>query len=217
MAYKRRRTTKRRYVRKRPRRYKRRYRRVRRSRQKYYHFRRAATVTGIVTSTTGPETVGSGSFALSQVFTAGEFTNLFDAYRINCVVLKIVPDQGNPIGGVWTNQPITPNTGQFHWCYDYNDNALPTIAQIAEYSSYKTTPANRSITIKLYPKPTMIVYNGGVTNGYAQPKKMWLDMGSPSIPHYVIKFGWDNFNWPAGQARGYRIRPIYYLSFKGAK
>nr|QTE03422.1 MAG: capsid protein [Phoenicopteridae CRESS-DNA-virus sp.] len=220
MAYKRKRryTRRKSYRRKTPRRYKRSYRRVRRSRTKYYHFKRAAQVS-VVTTVATFDFIGAAFFRLSDVFGASEFTGLFDSYKINCVVLKIIPDQGPKLDGAWTvrTPPIMYNP-QFHWALDYNDNTPVNTNVLVEYQTYKTTPFTRPITIKLYPRSSSPVYNNAVTTGYAiSPRGQWIDISSPNVGHYAMKFAVDNMNHSQSQIVNFKIRPIYYLSFKGVK
>lgn len=105
---------------------------------------------------------------------------------------------------------------QLHWCYDYNDGNPIPIAQIAEYQNYKTTPFNRPVTIKVYPRTSVSIYAGTFANSYmVGPRKSWIDINSPGASHYGLKFGVDN--WAGSQTKSFKIRPFYYLSFKTTK
>nr|QTE03412.1 MAG: capsid protein [Phoenicopteridae CRESS-DNA-virus sp.] len=220
MAYKRKRRTYRRktYRRKTPRRYKRSFRRKGRNSPKLFHVKRAGQVS-VVTTTATIDYTASGFFRLSDVFASTDFTGLFDHYRINCVVLKFIPDQGGHPDGSWSNRtpPVMYNP-QFHWAIDYNDNNPVPTNQLVEYQSYKTRPFTRPITIKVFPRASQPIWISSISTGYASAaRKTWIDTASANVGHYAIKFAVDNFNHPQSQIMNFKIRPIYYISFKGVK
>ena len=178
--------------------------------------RRAAQTIVIATTAGSGEFDGSISFALNDVFTASDFTGLFDHYRINCVVCKFVLDFA---------QIVTSNTDpsannlfvpQFHYAIDNNDNNTATVAALVDYEGYHSTRFTRPISVKIYPKPSVALYNNPTTTGYGTPKgKQWVDIGSPNIPHYGIKYCIDNYY--TSQIVRFKVRRTYYFSVKSMK
>lgn len=193
----------RRYYR-RPKRY---VRRFKRSNRKYHHFKRAAGVTSFqfACSAGNPEATGVATFALNQVFSSSEFSTLFDAYRINCVVLKIYPDYGTYSGSGTLNP-------QWHVCNDYDDNSTPTVSQIIDYESYRTfkIEPGKTKVFKIYPACAMAAYRSGASWGFTSKRKQWIDMVQTDVPHYGFKFAVDTGT--SGVTYQWRIRPFYYFS-----
>lgn len=149
------------------------------------------------------------SFTLSQLPNVGEFTTLFDTYRINKIVLTIEP-------AMESNQMTSPQLISRKWLrvvHDYDDaNVLANENQYFEYANMKSYDCLKAAKIVLYPKIARQIFNGALTTAYGQEGKVWLDSASPDVPHYGIKMfipalGIDN-------SFQFRVRATYYISCK---
>lgn len=208
----------RRYYRRRSKRtYRRRNRRLYRKRSNVHHFRRSAAVAVISTPTTDPEFNGASTFRLTDVFGNTEFTSLFEYYRLNCVVLRFIPDFNlftQSTGGSSLGQAVP----QLHVAWDYSNGTNADVTELVQYESYKTMRFNRTYTFKVYPRTSTEIYQSAASTSYGLGRKnMWLHADNPSIPHYGFKFAVDNYNQSGGQAVNFKIRPFYYFSLKHVK
>ena len=75
------------------------------------------------------------SFNLSQLPNYTDFTNLYDQYRINKIVFKIIPkfSEASINAGTANNA----NLAQIHSVIDYDDAVTPTaLSDLVQYQSY---------------------------------------------------------------------------------
>lgn len=195
----------------------RRYRRTGRRSGRVLHIKRAANVTVVTTTAGSVEYNGAAQFALSDTFNVSEFTSLFDQYRLNCVLLKFIPDyqlENTQTGGNIQNVP------HLHWVIDSTDATVEPVASLVQYQRYHVTRFNRIVTIKLYPRFSMEIYKSPTNTSYGMgSRKVWLDCTSSGagVPHYGIKFAVDNMQFGASQVVNFKIRPIYYFSLRTSK
>lgn len=112
-----------------------------------------------------------------------EFTNLYDMYRINKIVVKLIPkvsETGMVLGATNNSAGI-----QLHSAIDYDDSTAPTnIAQLCQYSTYKMTRGHNIHTRVFVPKCEM---SAGGTANVAPKAYQWLDTAHPDIPHFGMK------------------------------
>lgn len=154
------------------------------------------------------------AFSIAPIPSVSEYTNLWDQYKINCVVVKFRwSNQARELGDIQHPVPV------FHYAIDYNDDATPTtpneLTQYQNYRSFQLANA-KEYKIKLYPKSQSMTYKSAVTTGYS-PKKQWINTSDPTVPHYGLKFAIDG-----SQAGGIgenalgvlEFQTKYYLSFK---
>lgn len=145
----------------------------------------------------GNITVASGTssvtFAYSFTLTnmcpnRSEFSELFDQYRLRCIVWKmrmIQPPEANN----------TPTTLQYYpdayVTVDHDDANQPAdVEEVMQYGKVKSgiLYPNKWFKYKCYPTPNTPVYQGLVSSGYAKASnKLWLDLASPGISYYGIK------------------------------
>lgn len=148
------------------------------------------------------------SYNLSSIPGYINFTNLFDQYRINLIVLKFwlrieLPD---------ATTDVIP---KLFYAKDYNDVNTPTsIAEVRQYSNHKCVKLStyRPVVVKLRPATLSLIYNG-LTSAYSSNWRKWLQTTAASVPHYGLKCAIDLL--PVGQAVD--VEATYYMSFKNAK
>lgn len=178
--------------------------------------RPASSGTLVITDGAGTgQNVGAWSFQLNQVVNYTELTNLFDNYKINCVVIKFW----------WHQQPSTVEnnlvaTPIMHWAVDTNDVTLPTLAALKQYSTYRVHQFKDAgcYTIKIYPKAQGVMYRTAIAVAYG-PKKMWIASTYSDVPHYGFKFFIDGSQTASGgtgnqDIGGLTYELTYYVAVK---
>lgn len=160
-------------------------------------------------TTSNPSSNGF-AFTLNNLPDASDFQNLFDSYRINKIVVKIIPKvseyTGLPNAGV--NNAMLPT---IHSVVDYDDSTAPTsISQLAQYDTYRSTRGIREHTRVFVPK---VELQGGTS--IALPKSyQWIDTDNIDVPHRGLKI------WITGPAIGtntsqyFDLKVTVYASFK---
>lgn len=149
-------------------------------------------------------------FKLSSVVDSGDFTNLYDRYKINGVRLKIMYQADSASVGGLGVLPI------FNYCADYDDatvpSALNTVQTKLRARSVVLT-ANKPVSIYLKPKVATAMYQSLLT-GYAVTKAPFINSTYPDVQHYGLKTWINNFYAPAGANNQITIQATYYLSCK---
>jgi len=160
-----------------------------------------------------PSTGFAYQFQLNQLPNYQEFTALFDAYRINCVVLRMTPMNTVFKGNTDANNENTPTV---YAAIDYNNADSPTSAdEMKQYANVLVFPMYQSRNFKIRPRLAIPVYRPGATAAYIQQPKQWIDCNYADVPHYGLRV-WVE----AGQARNaFRttIECTYYMTFRNLK
>lgn len=156
------------------------------------------------------------SFKLDNVVNPSDFTNLYDMYKINKVVLYLEPTSNQ------TNAPnAAPTNVSIRVVHDYNDaNPLTQEDDYLEYSNCKSYRPIRSgaIRITLYPKINNTVENAGGTNAFTSfaSNKVWLNIADDEVPHFGIKM-FIPANITTVNSTIFKVRAKFHLSFKNSK
>lgn len=211
-AYRRRTTRRKSTMRRRPRRILRRslYNRRVKTNPRVHHFKRTVILTGINTAIT--TTFGVQSFSLNQLPDFTEFQNLYDQFRINKVVWKLVPNVNSAESGAAQKLP------QVHSVCDYNDSTAPTtLDELIQYNNYRMTMGSRIHNRKLTPAFLDNVYVTTATQRAGNPNyKQWLSTSnSTDVPHHGIKYAIGAT--AAASAITYTPYLTFYLSCKAVK
>lgn len=175
-----------------------------------YHFKRKLFLQdGISIPSTAPWSYAY-QFRLMDLPNYTEYTALYDQYRINKIVLKLIPKytESTVQAGATTNNAIMQ---QVHSAIDYDDLSYPTgISQLCEFQTHKMTRGNQVHTRVLVPQCQINVGNLGA----AAPKaKQWLDCDQPGLSHRGVKVFIPNPT-PANTTVYYDVEMTYYVSFK---
>lgn len=175
---------------------------------KIHYFKRTAYYSGFVTGSTVIDTLGSLIFQLQNVPNSGEFTALFDQYKINGVKVVFMPRANS--SEVGTNQGLI----KFFSAIDYDDNTAPTsINDLLQYENMKCTNTSKDHKRYLRPKIAREIYNSVTTTAYG-PTSGWIDCTNAAVPHYGIKYALQQL--PSG-AQSMDIKVTYYLAFKNVR
>lgn len=135
------------------------------------------------TGSAGVPTLAGLSFNLSSMPNASEFSNLFDSYRINKIVVKIIPK-------ITETSTVLASTGnsalpQIHSALDFNDSIAPTsLAQLTQYSTHKMTRGNMVHTRVFTP---CVELSANATANTAPKSYQWLDTSHLDIAHLGMK------------------------------
>jgi len=204
MAYRRRKTyRKKRYTR----RYKRRY--IRKSRynkrgQKLYLYKRFLDF-GELTISNTINTYTAYNFSLNDVPNFSEFTSLYDMYKINCVKLTFLPQQTQSISIGSINNPNA--SSRFFSVIDYNDGLAPSsIDELRQYQSCRMTSILRPHKRVIF-KPKILD-----TNGFSISP--WMSTASPSANYFGLKVAVEPMDSTSTLSMTYTVEAKYYMSFK---
>lgn len=173
-----------------------------------YHFKRKLFLQDyLAVSTT--QAAGAIQFALIDLPGYTDFTNLYDMYRFNKVVFKLIPKY-TEVSLVPGSTTQNANLQQIHSVIDYDDAVSPaSINQLTQYQSHKMTRGNKIHTRVLIPKCQTTV-----SGASAAPKsKQWLDCDQNSLAHRGIKFIVPTAG-TANTTLYYDLELTYYMSFK---
>jgi len=186
-----------------------------------YRIKRIATGTTSqyqINSSGAGNTYRAWSFSLDQVPNPSEFTNLFDSYKIDKVVVKfqavgvqqISSEYSNGAGAV-SYQPRT------YTAVDYDDDTVPTaLTELTQYSNCKQRLAGRNFSITIRPKVAVQVYRSAVLTAYANPDKtVKLDCAYSDVPHFGLKFAMTQTS--TNNQFNYDVSMEYYCSFYGIR
>jgi hypothetical protein len=138
------------------------------------------TINFITTSVTVP-VFANVAWALNNFPDYTAYTTLFDQYRISEVEVWIIPKSAY-------SSSSTVDYGLMTSCIDYDDQSnLATIADGLAHTNSITTSGNQLHYHRFKPKIAIAAYGGSLFTSFANANPMWLDCGSPGIPHYGIK------------------------------
>lgn len=168
-------------------------------------FKRSVYLKAAYTSSTLADSNFGKQFVLNDVPNVGEFTSLYDQYRILAVKVKLIPRASEAD----VSQQL-PNIGSV---IDYDDQtALTAINDYTQYQNFKMTRGNKIHSRYIKPRIAAEVFGGGVTTGF-MPTKGWLDVAYPAVPHYGMKI----YIQQTAVAQSYDALIDYYLAFKNVR
>lgn len=183
-------------------------RRPRRVRQPIHYFKRTAYYSGFIAGSTLVDVGGRLIGQLSQVPNFGEFTALFDQYKIMGMKFRFSPRANS--SEVGTNQGLI----KFMTAIDYDGvpagTPAPVMTDLLQYESLKVTSSNRDHVRYIKPRVASSVFNTALTSGYSA-RTAWLDCENTQVPHYGLSYVLQQL--PAG-TQSFDIQVTYYLAFK---
>lgn len=151
---------------------------------KVHHFKRTYAL-GAIQGAVG-DVLGAYSFRFDSLPNFAEFTNLFDFYRVNKIVVKFVPTANSSEVGQATTNPLT----QFHTVLDFNDGAVPaSLNALYEYGNWRMTRGSSIHTRIFTPAITQGLQEaGGAIVWGGQRYKAWISTDQPDILFYGLKY-----------------------------
>ncbi len=132
------------------------------------------------TQTALTNAVGAFSYSLSNLDQYTSFTGLFDQYRITKISIQFRP--------MFTN--FTPSSSTLvpliYTACDFDDDNNPTISGIKEYQNCQVHEYE-TFTHVFTPHAAIAAYSGSFTS-YANMAKPWIDVASPNVKHFGLKY-----------------------------
>lgn len=126
----------------------------------------------------------------------GEFTNLFDNYRIESVIMTFqLINNGNAFNNIGIDNATRNVTNWYPkmwYVRDYDGGTTETISSMKERQGVKcrVLQPNKIIKIKYIPRVRSLIYKTASTEGFA-PKRVRLDMADVTVPHYGLHVVYD--------------------------
>uniref|UniRef100_UPI004047F021 hypothetical protein n=1 Tax=Orrella sp. TaxID=1921583 RepID=UPI004047F021 len=173
----------------------------------------------IANTTSGP-VLGAIRFSLADCLNHTNFTNMFDQYRINTVVVKFIPHMTEMVNKPY-DDTTTPTSGgtipNLCVAVDRDDATVPaSYNELKARSKSRIVPATKPLTFKLRPSRLIATYDAGAANAYTvDVSKRWINSSSPNLNHFGLKYALEDSS-PAN-AYIYEVEIMYYLSFKDRK
>ena len=153
-------------------------------------------------------TFAAYNFSLSDLPNSTEFTSLYDMYKINCVVLRFIPQQTQSVSIGSINNPNA--SARFFSAIDYNDGAAPTsLDDLRQYQSCRMTPILRTHKRVVF-KPKILDSNGFSISP-------WMSTANPSTNYYGLKVAVEPMESTTTTTMTYTIEAKIYATFKQVK
>lgn len=192
------------------------------NRQGLFHVRQhinGSMINGL-TSRTITQTLLAQNFGLEFRFRDipqfGTFSNIWDQYRINKIVVTLMPMATvNPTGVV-----TTYNNGVIASVIDYDNGAqaLAALDQYEQFTNCKITPAVRTKPHTRIFRPRINIgaqNQGGSILAAVNKGGQWIDCSLPDIAHNGLKIYVDPYPFGnPGGAQTWQVFAKYYISFR---
>lgn len=151
----------------------------------------------------------SHSFSLNNVVGNGDFTTLFDRYKIVAVKYKIMFQCNTAAVNGSQVLPI------LHYVKDEDDVTIPTsLSSINQKALCKVRVMGATTMISYYIKPKVAkaVYQSALLTAYSVDKAPYINSSYNSAPHYGIKAWMNQVYAVAANNTAITIEPVYYIS-----
>lgn len=157
--------------------------------------------------------------AFTDMVQPGDFTSLFDQYRITKVVFKIQmmsnPDGFKQLNAV--NDNVNNWFPKLWYIVDHDGGPTETILSIKERQGVKCKilRPNKQIRIAFQPKCRTLTYSTPTSTGYA-PKNIKIDMSDINVEHYGLNLVFDSNGLDPLDAFPYKFiieRKLYFTCY----
>jgi len=160
---------------------------------------------GVLSSNTVADYFPAYNYALQYLTAYGEFTALFDQYRIVRVETTFMPTI-TELGslGTFVNSYLLT-------AIDYDDaNAYSSLNDAIQVATASITPLTKSVTRGFTPRVALAAYSGAFTSYAQAPPGQWIDCASPGVQHYGLKCAIPL----TGSLQTWRVLHRYFLEFR---
>lgn len=148
---------------------------------KPYRFVDQTEVTSI--NSAAISTYGAINITFGQFGDATPATLFFDQYRIALIEINFLPR-------VDVNVTPSTNPGQFYSVVDYDDSTVPgTVNVLQDYQNLIVTEGTKHHLHTFVPHVAVAAYAGAFTS-YMNVTAPWIDVASPNVQHYGVKYAW---------------------------
>jgi len=150
--------------------------------QVYRCYQSYAVANVLTTSVINP-LFGAQYFTVNSINQIGQLQQIFDQYRIEQVECWLIPK------GTTDNKQSTQEGALFYSVIDYDDAAPVTnIGLLQDFANVITSNLGMGHYRCFVPCAATAMYAGAFT-GFGNLEAPWIDMNSPAVQHYGIKFG----------------------------
>lgn len=147
---------------------------------------------------------------------SGEFTSLFDQYRIDRINLQLFFSAND--SNVTTPTSVLP---MVHIANDYNDTNNTSLTDIQQYPEMRTYQLGleKPVTWSFRPRVRLdVLTNTGITSSSAFSTTGWIDTSSPGIEHLGTKVYLNTMGRTTNLDIGNCVLMVSYdLSFRNVK
>lgn len=152
--------------------------------QIYSFFQTSHIANALVTSTLVSTFVGI-NFTMNLVDQVAALQAVFDQYRFNEIEVWIIPK------GSSDNKESSLMSSLLYSVIDYDDSAAPAnLAALTDFSNCVVSNIADGHYRHFRPHAAVAAY-AGAFNSYVNVESPWIDLNSPAVQHYGIKFGCD--------------------------
>lgn len=164
---------------------------------------------GTIASAALTNTYGAIQLSLDQLPSYTEFTNLFEEYKIDKIVLKFYPAQMTENdNGTAASTPI------FMYAIDKSDATAPaSLNEMYQYAGLKIVNVLKPFTFKFYPCWSQYAYTGGAS-GYGTARG-FLSCDYPAVKHYGVKYVMGLSG--VASSSGYNVFAVFHMAFRGIR
>lgn len=164
---------------------------------------------GFIHQTSAASLFGATMFKLDQVPDYAEFA-MYDQYKIAQIEVKFVPSFNSN-----TNDTTTQFTmPHLMTAIDMDDVGTPTELNILDNQSNVQHECGKVASRVFSPRVAQALYAGVASFGYGERKQAWVDVTSPAVEHYGLKYMMKADSNDQPDAFGYRVFIKYWLEFK---
>jgi len=157
--------------------------------QRIYNFRETYSAATITASTSLP-VFGALNFQINSLGDLSSYQGLFDAYRIIQAEVQFIPKY---VVGSNTGVPL------LFTVIDYDDSSTPTqISQLLDYDTVQISPGDVLQSRVLTPRAALGVYGSTLTSYGQTANSQWMDLASPQVQYYGVKYGLEAAAYSAG-------------------
>lgn len=135
---------------------------------------------GTITTNTSAAFFRGYSFQLSDCPSPGDFTALFDQYRITRIDVSFLPS-------ALDSTPAAQSSSLVLTVVDYDDATAPTaLGDLFEFNNCMVWSGTERLQLSLVPRVARALYTGSFS-GYESAEAPWIDIASPAVQHYGLK------------------------------
>jgi len=145
-----------------------------------YHIFQSWELSPVVSSTTVPVT-GAVNFSFGSLDQVSQLTAVFDQYRIAMLEVTF-----HPLANI-SGSAVSP---LFFSVVDLDDSTAVSSTALRDYPGCQMTQAYRRHKHTFVPSIAVAAYSGAFTS-FANVSAPWLDVASPSIQHYGVKYAFE--------------------------
>lgn len=149
-------------------------------------------------------------FRLTDLPGYGEWTSLFDQYKIYKIVIELIPGASNA-----PSSSSSIQISQLAEAVDTTDETAPaTFAAILNYENVRVHCALNGTVVRrtIYPRVAVATYAGAFTSYHS--KTGWIDTASPNVEHYGWKYAFKNLD---NDLVGYQMFTTFYVCCRGVQ